>query len=190
MKRRMDGSSSGLSSSLSQEVKIVLKRLGVLAAILALLGAGVSNARAQNKNRNPVVMTRNMDTGSDYKFVLNAKTPLEVIRSDGRPWFHNPLHGEDPFTPFSTPNQRIDVIFAKPGIDARQVFLIGNTMSRACVCVVRGRRTEIFILETTTSVILNETTRAVALPKVFPGAFVGERREWKDSTELQLTLRG
>jgi len=48
----------------------VLKRLGVLAAILALLGAGVSNARAQNKNRNLVVMTRNMDTGSDYKFVL------------------------------------------------------------------------------------------------------------------------
>jgi len=57
----------------------VLKRLGVLAAILALLGAGVSNARAQNKNRNLVVMTRNMDTGSDYKFVLNAKTPLEVV---------------------------------------------------------------------------------------------------------------
>ena len=32
-----------LSISLSQEVKLVLKRLGVLAAILALLGAGVSN---------------------------------------------------------------------------------------------------------------------------------------------------
>jgi hypothetical protein len=70
-----------LSNSLYQEVKLVLKRLGVLAAILALLGAGVSNAWAQNKNRNLVVMTRNMDTGSDYKFVLNAGTPLEVVRA-------------------------------------------------------------------------------------------------------------
>jgi endonuclease/exonuclease/phosphatase family metal-dependent hydrolase len=54
------------------------------------------------------------------------------ISHPGDPGFTNPLHGEDPFTPFSTPNQRIDVILAKPGgkgIDAREVFLIGNTMS-------------------------------------------------------------
>jgi endonuclease/exonuclease/phosphatase family metal-dependent hydrolase len=57
----------------------MLKRLGVVVAIVALLGTVVPNAIAQNKNRNLVVMTRNMDTGSDYKFVLNAKTPFEVV---------------------------------------------------------------------------------------------------------------
>ncbi len=48
------------------------------------------------------------------------------------PGFTNPLHGEDPYTPFSTPDQRIDVILAKPGgkgIDVRDVFLIGNTVN-------------------------------------------------------------
>jgi len=57
----------------------MLKRLGVVVAIVALLGTVVPNSIAQNKNRNLVVITRNMDTGSDYKFVLNAKTPLEVV---------------------------------------------------------------------------------------------------------------
>jgi len=48
------------------------------------------------------------------------------------PGYTNPLHGEDPYTAVSTPNQRIDVILVKPGgkgIEARDVFLIGNTSS-------------------------------------------------------------
>jgi endonuclease/exonuclease/phosphatase family metal-dependent hydrolase len=57
----------------------MLKQLGAVAAIVALLGAGVSDAIAQNKNRNLVVMTRNMDTGSDFKFVINAKTLSELV---------------------------------------------------------------------------------------------------------------
>lgn len=57
----------------------MLKRLCVLVAIFALFGAGLTGAKAQNKNRNLLVMTRNMDTGSDYKYVLNARTPLEVV---------------------------------------------------------------------------------------------------------------
>jgi endonuclease/exonuclease/phosphatase family metal-dependent hydrolase len=43
--------------------------------------------------------------------------------------FTNPLHGEDPYTPASTPNQRIDVILSKPagkGIEAQNIFLIGK----------------------------------------------------------------
>lgn len=57
----------------------MLKRLGLAAAVLAVLGAGLSAATAQNKNRNLVVMSRNMDTGSDYNLVLKATNPTEVV---------------------------------------------------------------------------------------------------------------
>jgi endonuclease/exonuclease/phosphatase family metal-dependent hydrolase len=45
------------------------------------------------------------------------------------PGFTNPLHGEDPYTQFTTPNQRIDVILVKPGgkgIEAQNIFVIGK----------------------------------------------------------------
>lgn len=56
----------------------MFKRLCVLAALIALAGGIEPNAQAQNKNRNVVVMTRNMDTGSDYNFVLAAKSQFEA----------------------------------------------------------------------------------------------------------------
>lgn len=70
---------------------------------------------------------------ASYHILLSAGLlDFWPIIHPGDPGFTNPLHGEDPFTPFSMPNQRIDVILAKPGdkgIDARNMFLIGNTMS-------------------------------------------------------------
>ena len=57
----------------------MLKRWAMLTAVLALLGAYVSNANAQNKDRKLVVMTRNLDTGTDYNLVLRATTPTELV---------------------------------------------------------------------------------------------------------------
>jgi endonuclease/exonuclease/phosphatase family metal-dependent hydrolase len=57
----------------------MLKRLGLVAAAVALLVAGLSNAVAQNKNRNLIVMTRNLDTGADYNLVLKATNPTEAV---------------------------------------------------------------------------------------------------------------
>lgn len=48
------------------------KRWAVLAAVMVLLGVLAPSAGANNKDRNLVVMTRNMDTGSDFNFVLRA----------------------------------------------------------------------------------------------------------------------
>lgn len=56
----------------------MFKRLCMLAAFTAFVGAIGPHAKAQNKNRNLVVMTRNMDTGSDYNFVLAAKSQFEA----------------------------------------------------------------------------------------------------------------
>jgi endonuclease/exonuclease/phosphatase family metal-dependent hydrolase len=67
------------SSNFCREVELMLNRLGLAAAVLALLGAGLSGANAQNKNRNLVVMSRNLDTGSDYNLVLRATSPTEVL---------------------------------------------------------------------------------------------------------------
>jgi endonuclease/exonuclease/phosphatase family metal-dependent hydrolase len=57
----------------------MLKRLGVLAGILVLMGAVGSNAVAQNKDRKLIVMSRNMDTGSDYNLVLRATNETEAV---------------------------------------------------------------------------------------------------------------
>lgn len=61
----------------------MLKQLGLVAAMLSLLAAGISNAAAQNKNRNLVVMSRNLDTGSDYNLVLKAANPTDVVLAVG-----------------------------------------------------------------------------------------------------------
>ncbi len=45
-----------------------------------------------------------------------------------------PLHGEDPFIPFTTPYQRIDLVFSRgglKGIDPVNIALIGNNQSTA-----------------------------------------------------------
>jgi endonuclease/exonuclease/phosphatase family metal-dependent hydrolase len=57
----------------------MFKRLGVLAGILLLLGAVVSNAVAQNKDRKLIVMTRNIDTGTDFNLVLNAQNQFQFL---------------------------------------------------------------------------------------------------------------
>jgi endonuclease/exonuclease/phosphatase family metal-dependent hydrolase len=61
----------------------MLKRLGRAAAVLALLGIALSTASAQNKNRNLVVMSRNLDTGSDYNLVLKATSPTALVQAVG-----------------------------------------------------------------------------------------------------------
>jgi endonuclease/exonuclease/phosphatase family metal-dependent hydrolase len=48
----------------------------------------------------------------------------------GDPGFTWPLHCEDPFTPFTTPNQRLDLVLFRSGqtdLDALATDLIGNT---------------------------------------------------------------
>jgi len=59
------------------------KKCGLAAAVLALLVAGLSSASAQNKNRNLVVMSRNLDTGSDYNLVLKATNSTELVLAVG-----------------------------------------------------------------------------------------------------------
>lgn len=61
----------------------MFKRLGLAAAVLAFIAAGLSSASALNKNRNLVVMSRNLDTGSDYNLVLRATTPAELVLAVG-----------------------------------------------------------------------------------------------------------
>lgn len=57
----------------------MLKRLVILTAIIVLLGAAAPGAQAQNKDRQLRVMSRNMDTGSDFNFVLHATNPSELV---------------------------------------------------------------------------------------------------------------
>jgi endonuclease/exonuclease/phosphatase family metal-dependent hydrolase len=57
----------------------MFKRLGLVMAVLALVVAGVCNAGAQNKDRKLVVMSRNLDTGSDYNLVLRATNETEAV---------------------------------------------------------------------------------------------------------------
>src|SRR5690348_11597277 len=58
----------------------MLKRLGVITAfVIVFLGVLGTSAGAQNRDRHLVVMSRNMDTGSDFKFVLSATNQLQLI---------------------------------------------------------------------------------------------------------------
>ena len=59
------------------------RRLSLAAAVLALLLAGLSSASARNKDRNLVVMSRNLDTGSDYNLVLRATNSTELVLAVG-----------------------------------------------------------------------------------------------------------
>ncbi len=71
-------------------------------------------------------------SASYYILISGGFVDFWPILHPGDPGFTNPLHGEDPYTPVATPDQRIDVILAKQGgkgIDVRDVFLIGNTTS-------------------------------------------------------------
>jgi endonuclease/exonuclease/phosphatase family metal-dependent hydrolase len=90
----------------------------------------------------PVVLAADINSDAEssdpvlsasYRILVNASfQDFWPIIHPGDHGFTNPLHGEDPFTPFTTPYQRIDVILTKDGgkgIDARDMFLTGNTLS-------------------------------------------------------------
>jgi hypothetical protein len=48
-------------------------------AVLSVIILALASALAENKDRVLVVMTRNMDAGSDFGFVTSATTPLGLI---------------------------------------------------------------------------------------------------------------
>ncbi len=50
-----------------------------------------------------------------------------TVSHPGDSGFTWPLHLEDPFTPFATPNQRIDLILYRGEVSLRRAELIGNT---------------------------------------------------------------
>jgi hypothetical protein len=52
----------------------MFKRLMAVLVAIAFLGLGLTDANAQSRDRVSVVMTRNMDTGSD--FALSAAGPV------------------------------------------------------------------------------------------------------------------
>jgi len=90
----------------------------------------------------PVVLAGDFNSDADssdpllsasYNILIDAGF-VDIWRTmhAGDPGFTWPLHGEDPFTPLSAPNQRIDLILARSGskgIDADDVAVIGNTLS-------------------------------------------------------------
>ena len=81
-----------------------------------------SDAESSNAAANPA-----------YPILLSAgfvDTWKQLHPSD--PGFTWPLHGEDPFTSFSTPNERIDLVFSRNGRKGLMPFnvdLIGNNQS-------------------------------------------------------------
>src|SRR5216110_2813686 len=48
-------------------------------AVLSVIVLALASAPAENKDRVLVIMTRNMDAGSDFGFVTSATTPVELI---------------------------------------------------------------------------------------------------------------
>lgn len=90
----------------------------------------------------PVILAADINSDADssdsvlsasYQILVNAGfVDFWPMLHPGDAGFSNPLHGEDPFTSFSAPNQRIDVILVKDGgkgTEVRDLFLIGNTMT-------------------------------------------------------------
>src|SRR5262249_13338303 len=57
----------------------MFNRLMTLLVAIAFLVLDPTAANAQNRDRVSVVMTKNMDTGSDFGFVVSASTPLDLV---------------------------------------------------------------------------------------------------------------
>src|SRR5262249_61794979 len=57
----------------------MFNRLMPVLVAIAFLGLDLTAANAQNRDRASVVMTKNMDTGSDFGFVVSAETPLDLV---------------------------------------------------------------------------------------------------------------
>ena len=62
-----------------------------------------------------------------YRILLGAGfIDVWIKAHPSDPGFTWPLHGEDPFTPISTPNQRIDLVLARGGFGVRGAELVGE----------------------------------------------------------------
>jgi hypothetical protein len=59
----------------------MFKRLAAVLVAIAFLGVGLTSANAQNRDRVSVVMTKKMDTGSDFGFV-SAPQRLDLVLAD------------------------------------------------------------------------------------------------------------
>jgi endonuclease/exonuclease/phosphatase family metal-dependent hydrolase len=67
------------------------------------------------------------DQNGAYQLLVGARFEDAWARVHPRKKaFTWPLHGEDPFTPFATPNQRIDLVFSRGAVRAVTTELIGN----------------------------------------------------------------
>lgn len=86
---------------------------------VSVIFAGDFNCDAQSSN--PTV-------NATHRIMLGAGfTDVWSATHAGDPGFTFPLHGEDPFTPFATPVERIDWVLARGAIGISSVTLIGNT---------------------------------------------------------------
>jgi endonuclease/exonuclease/phosphatase family metal-dependent hydrolase len=95
--------------------------LGPANTTLPLVFAGDFNSDAQSSD--PV-------QNGAYRILLGAGLADAWSATHfGDPGFTWPLHGEDPFTPFATPYQRIDLVFARGRIHPVMVDLIGNQLT-------------------------------------------------------------
>ena len=93
--------------------------LGVQAAQASELAQVPANTQL------PVIIAGDLNTESStgdpaqnaaYQIVLSAGfADAWVVSHPGLPGFTWPLHSEDPFTPFATPTQRIDLILTRDG---------------------------------------------------------------------------
>ena len=69
------------------------------------------------------------DQNGAYQLLVGARFEDAWAQVDpGERGFTWPLHGEDPFTPFSTPNQRIDLVLSQGVVRALNAELIGNEL--------------------------------------------------------------
>jgi endonuclease/exonuclease/phosphatase family metal-dependent hydrolase len=68
------------------------------------------------------------DSNATYGNLIQAGyTDAWAVSLPGNPGFTWPLHGEDPFTPASTPTERIDLVLVRSGVGVLGAQNIGNT---------------------------------------------------------------
>ncbi len=82
----------------------------------------------------PVVLAGDLNTGpgvsAAYSDLIAAGwVDTWVVTNPANPGFTWPLHGEDPFTPFATPFQRIDLVLVRGSLQPVSDRLVGNLLS-------------------------------------------------------------
>ncbi len=82
----------------------------------------------------PVVLAGDLNTGpgvsAAYSDLIAAGwVDTWVVTNRANPGFTWPLHGEDPFTPFATPFQRIDLVLVRGSLQPVSDRLVGNLLS-------------------------------------------------------------